>query len=119
MNAAGKLPLRSARFWVITVAAVAGMGITASLGQWQLGRAAEKLALQAATDQQRDAPVLDGRSLVAGADLQALLQAAVRGEITVRNGEAAVVDPAVLGVAVGQLLSEALQRFERLGLLAA
>jgi SAM-dependent methyltransferase len=50
---------------------------------------------------------------------EALLQAAVRGEITVRNGEATVVDPAVLGVAVGQLLSESLQRFERLGLLAA
>ncbi len=48
-----------------------------------------------------------------------LLQAAVRGEITVRNGDATVVDPKVLGVAVGQLLSESLQRFERLGLLAA
>jgi surfeit locus 1 family protein len=74
VNAAGKLPLRSTRFWVITLAAVAGMGITASLGQWQLGRAAEKMSLQAATDQQRDAPVLDGRSLVAGVDPQALLQ---------------------------------------------
>jgi hypothetical protein len=50
---------------------------------------------------------------------EALLQAAVRGEITVRKGEATVVDPAVLGVAVGQLLTESLQRFERLGLLAA
>ncbi len=49
----------------------------------------------------------------------ALLQAAIRGEITVRSGEAAVVDPKVLGQAVGQLLTESLQRFERLGLLAA
>jgi methyltransferase-like protein/2-polyprenyl-3-methyl-5-hydroxy-6-metoxy-1,4-benzoquinol methylase len=49
----------------------------------------------------------------------ALLQAAVRGEIAVRSGEAAVVDPKVLGVAVGQLLDESLRRFERLALLAA
>jgi methyltransferase-like protein/2-polyprenyl-3-methyl-5-hydroxy-6-metoxy-1,4-benzoquinol methylase len=51
--------------------------------------------------------------------LDELLQAAVRGEITVRSGESTVVDPKVLGVAVGQLLNESLQRFERLGLLAA
>ncbi|MCU0757750.1 MAG: class I SAM-dependent methyltransferase [Steroidobacteraceae bacterium] len=49
----------------------------------------------------------------------ALLQAAVRGEITVRSGDAAVVDPEVLGVAVGRLLDESLRRFERLALLAA
>lgn len=49
----------------------------------------------------------------------ALLEAAVRGEISVRRGEEAVVDPQVLGVAVGQLLDESLQRFARLGLLAA
>ena len=49
----------------------------------------------------------------------ALLEAAVRGEISVRRDDATVVDPQVLQLAVGQLLDESLLRFERLGLLAA
>lgn len=43
--------------------ALLGMGLTFSLGLWQLGRAAEKTALQEAKAQQADKVVLDGRSL--------------------------------------------------------
>jgi surfeit locus 1 family protein len=33
-------------FVVVTLAALVGVAITASLGRWQLGRAAEKLAYE-------------------------------------------------------------------------
>lgn len=37
---------RTGRFWVVTLATVLTMSVTASLGVWQLGRAAQKQALQ-------------------------------------------------------------------------
>jgi len=40
------------RHWLIALAAVAGLLTTASLGRWQLSRAAQKEALHAAMDQQ-------------------------------------------------------------------
>lgn len=65
------------RFWLLTVAALAGIAATASLGQWQLDRAAQKEALQAAIEGQARLPVLDGASLAAPAgaplDITALL----------------------------------------------
>jgi surfeit locus 1 family protein len=48
------------RFVMITLAAIALALLTARLGVWQLSRAAEKNALQAATLQQARQPVLDG-----------------------------------------------------------
>ncbi len=48
---------------LIFAAAAVGMALTFSLGLWQLGRGAEKTALQAAKDQRMAMPVLDGRSL--------------------------------------------------------
>lgn len=46
------------RFWLITLAALVAMAITASLGRWQLSRAAQKQSLQAAIDtRQAMAPV--------------------------------------------------------------
>jgi surfeit locus 1 family protein len=48
------------RFVLITLAAAALALLTARLGMWQLGRAAEKNALQAAIEQQARQPVLDG-----------------------------------------------------------
>jgi methyltransferase-like protein/2-polyprenyl-3-methyl-5-hydroxy-6-metoxy-1,4-benzoquinol methylase len=50
---------------------------------------------------------------------QKLVSAAVRGELTVKKGEQAVVDPQTLQAAVGQLLSDSLRRFEKLALLEA
>lgn len=53
------------RFWLITIAAVAAMVITASLGRWQLSRAAEKEAVQAVLDARGRMPPIDGRALLA------------------------------------------------------
>ncbi len=53
------------RFWVVTIAAVVMAGLTFSLGQWQLRRAAHKETLQAAVEAQKGLPALDGRTLTA------------------------------------------------------
>lgn len=58
-------PLRSRRFWLLTLATVLVVGITFSLGQWQLRRAAQKEAIQAAIDAKKMLPALDSRALVA------------------------------------------------------
>lgn len=55
------------RFWLITLAALVGMTTTASLGRWQLSRAAEKEALQAALDERGRQPVIDGANLFSSA----------------------------------------------------
>ena len=69
------------RTLLITLAAVLGLVVTASLGQWQLRRAAEKLALLAAIDGQASKPTLDALALEKSPDLQALVHqpAALRG----------------------------------------
>ena len=53
------------RFWLVTLAAIVMLGLTLSLGQWQLRRAAQKETLQAAIERQKVLPALDGRSLAA------------------------------------------------------
>ncbi len=58
-------PVQSARFWLLTVAALAGVVFTASLGFWQLSRAGQKLALQHDMDTRAQMPPLDGTALVA------------------------------------------------------
>ena len=73
------------RFAIITVAAIVAMLVTASLGRWQLRRAADKEAYQAQLDARAAMPPLDGHSLVAptDADAQAALvhrQVALQGE---------------------------------------
>ena len=50
---------RRARFWLLTLAALIVFAATVSLGRWQLARAAQKEALQAAIDTQKDYPPLD------------------------------------------------------------
>ena len=84
----------SFRFWLITLAALATMAVTASLGRWQLSRAAQKEALQAAIDARQALPPVDGAQLrsatasparnpdAAAPEVQALLhrQAQLRGE---------------------------------------
>lgn len=57
--------LRSARFWLVTLAAVAGIAVTFTLGDWQLGRAQEKLALQASIDQRKALPPVGQQALLA------------------------------------------------------
>lgn len=48
---------------VVIVAALIGVALTFSLGRWQLGRAQQKIALQAALSERERLPALDGRSL--------------------------------------------------------
>lgn len=56
----------NSRFWVITIAAILAAAVTLKLGFWQLGRAQEKLALQASIQAQAALPVLNASSLLSG-----------------------------------------------------
>ncbi|WP_038206952.1 SURF1 family protein [Xenophilus azovorans] len=47
------------RFWLVTLATLAMIALTLSLGRWQLSRAAYKEALQAGIEAQKDYPPLD------------------------------------------------------------
>jgi cytochrome oxidase assembly protein ShyY1 len=49
---------RPGRFWVITLAAVLSVAATVSLARWQLSRAAQKEALQARIDAEKQKPPL-------------------------------------------------------------
>ncbi|WP_284429360.1 SURF1 family protein [Acidovorax sp. SUPP950] len=53
------------QFWLVSLAAVLAMAATASLGRWQLSRAAQKEALQAAIDARSARPPLEGATLAA------------------------------------------------------
>jgi surfeit locus 1 family protein len=81
--------MRQSRFWLLTIAALVVAGSTFSLGQWQLRRAAQKEALQAAIESQTGAPILDNRSLFAlqygpeAVHRQAVLKGFWRAEHTV------------------------------------
>jgi surfeit locus 1 family protein len=55
---------RRLRWWVVTLSALVAMGVTASLGRWQLSRAAEKQAQQAVLDARADEPELDHDDLL-------------------------------------------------------
>ena len=57
--------MRLPRFWLITAAALVGIGVTLSLGRWQLDRAAQKEALQATVEGKKVLGVLDNRSFFA------------------------------------------------------
>jgi len=72
----------SGRFWVVTVAALLAAALTFSLGQWQLGRAAQKMALQASLDQKKMLPPWLNADLLATND--AALQVDRRIELTGR-----------------------------------
>lgn len=65
---------------LMTVAGVAFVALTVSLGNWQTGRAAQKAALAEAFDRGRGAPPADlAQPLAAGADLEGR-RVSVRGE---------------------------------------
>ncbi|MGD9772655.1 SURF1 family protein [Diaphorobacter sp.] len=68
------------RFWLVTLAALLAMAATASLGRWQLQRAAHKTALQATMDERQ------ARAPLQGAELQqALDQAPDAGQLLHRR----------------------------------
>lgn len=76
-----------ARTVLITLAAALGVVVTVSLGQWQLRRAAEKMALQAAIDAQAGKATLDAVALEKSTDLQGLVHqpAVLRGSWDVQH----------------------------------
>ena len=70
----------TARRVLLIVLALVGMAVTFSLGRWQLSRAAEKQALEAALAEARQQPALDGATLASphsAGDEQALLHRAI------------------------------------------
>ncbi|MEJ8855716.1 SURF1 family protein [Variovorax robiniae] len=58
-------PLRRGRFWLVTVVTVLTFAATLSLGEWQLSRAAQKEALQAAIEAQKTQPPLGQQDFLA------------------------------------------------------
>lgn len=83
-----KLSLK-ARFWLLTAAAVLVAGVTFSLGQWQLRRAAQKQDLQLAIEAQSNQAILkeqdlaDFRSMTDAVHRRATLKGIWRPEYTV------------------------------------
>ena len=62
-----------ARFWLLTLATLVGVALTLGLGFWQLSRASEKLALQAAIDSRQTLAVLGADALLQGGASTGLL----------------------------------------------
>ena len=75
---AGSQPQRRSRFWLVTAAALLTIAATVSLGRWQLSRAAEKEALQAAIETQKLTPPLDQDAFLAIGDPASVLHRPVR-----------------------------------------
>ena len=75
------------KFVLITVATLVAVGTTASLGFWQLSRAAQKQARQAAVEAQSAKPPLTAESLLAVSDPMTLLHqnAHLRGSWASKN----------------------------------
>jgi len=61
--------LHSRRFWLLTLAALLVAGLTFSLGQWQLRRAAQKESVQAAVNLKNSFAPLDEKALSATENL--------------------------------------------------
>ena len=64
---------RSTRFWLVSLAAVAGSAVTFALGAWQLGRAHERLALQASIEARKALPAVGNIALLGAARLPDLM----------------------------------------------
>ncbi|MGV0960941.1 MAG: SURF1 family protein [Limnohabitans sp.] len=75
------------RFWqriLILCVSLLAVGVTLSLGMWQVGRGAQKMALQEARNQRAAMAVLDGRTLQATDDV-ATLQSLMHRSMTFRG----------------------------------
>lgn len=64
--------MKGGRFWLATAAALLGLATTLALAAWQWDRAQQKLALQAAIEQQKELPALDQKALTATKNIAAL-----------------------------------------------
>jgi surfeit locus 1 family protein len=69
---------RGRSFWIVTLATVVTMVVTASMGRWQLDRAAQKEALQSTVDQRSALPALNELALLAANDVRAQIHRPVR-----------------------------------------
>ncbi|MDQ0014148.1 cytochrome oxidase assembly protein ShyY1 [Variovorax boronicumulans] len=58
-------PRRRGRFWLLTIVTILTLAATVSLGRWQLSRAAQKEALQASIDAEKQKPALDQAEFLA------------------------------------------------------
>lgn len=74
-------------FWLLTLAALAGMAATASLGLWQWGRAQQKLELAAAVRLRQSLPPLEQEALLRAAGTPELMHRKVllRGQWEARH----------------------------------
>lgn len=66
------------KFVLVTLAALLAVGVTASLGFWQLSRATQKQALRAALDDQSAKAPLDAAALMGAKDTMALIHQKAR-----------------------------------------
>ena len=71
-------PRSRGRFWLVTIAAILTVAATVSLGRWQLSRAAQKEALQASIDAEKQKPALDQAEFLALAQASDSLHRPVR-----------------------------------------
>lgn len=71
-------PTNRSRFWITTVAAVLCAGLTASLGVWQLSRAAQKQALEDRIAERADLAPLGGAELPTEPSLDEAMHRRVR-----------------------------------------
>ena len=66
------------RVLAVTLAAAVGLAATLALGAWQMGRAAQKLALHDALLQRASLPALSGAQLASAQDIPSVLHRAVQ-----------------------------------------
>jgi surfeit locus 1 family protein len=70
------------RFWILTAATLVGVAVTLALGRWQMDRAGQKQALQAAVDEKNKLPAADNMYLLAIKDVATVVhrRASLRGQ---------------------------------------
>lgn len=89
------------RFGLLTLGAFLACGLTLLLGNWQLSRAVQKLALQAQMQAQGTKAVLDAQAVAAAADPAALLHQSARLQGTWVPGKTVFLDNRQMDARVG------------------
>jgi surfeit locus 1 family protein len=92
---------KNPRFWLLTTAAVLVFATTFSLGQWQLRRAAHKVALHTAIETQKQLPTLTNAELPLGKDMTGVLHRKVKLEGTWVQGQTLFLDNRPMSEKVG------------------
>lgn len=86
------MSVRSLRFWLVSLATLITMSVTASLGLWQLDRARQKQALQARIDDQARLPEWQVADLVGAANPEDGIHRPVRVRGTWEAGASVFLD---------------------------